>query len=169
MKDTREFSLDAAVRAVFPTLTLFMLVLVMAIPVRASLPVPTAPALPILALFFWLLYRPTAVPAVAAFAFGLFHDILTGAPLGIHAIVYVVAHAAITTQRRFFAGKSFTVLWLGFAGVVIGASALSWALGSLYHVTPLAPGDLGLQALSTICVYPVFAWVFLRFEPSDET
>ncbi len=169
MKDPKEFSLDIAVRAVFPTLTLFILVLIMAMPARASLSVPAAPWLPILALFFWLLYRPTAVPAVAAFAFGLFHDILIGAPLGAHAIVYVVAHAAITTQRRFFAGKSFTIVWLGFAGVVIGAAALSWALGSLYHLTLLAPGDLGLQALATICVYPVFAWIFLRCEASDET
>lgn len=167
MNEPREFSLDTAVRTVFPTATLFVLVLAMAIPVRVALPLPIAPALPVLALFFWLLYRPSAVPALAAFCFGLFHDILSGAPLGIHAIVYVVAHAAITTQRRFFVGKSFGVIWVGFAVVIVGSLALSWALASIYHATMLAPGDLVLQALVTICVYPFFAWLFLCCEASD--
>ena len=74
-----------------------------------------APALPLIAVFYWTLYRPDLMPPVAAFVIGLLQDILGGLPLGVSACVLVGVHAAVNTQRRFFIGKSFAVVWLGFA------------------------------------------------------
>lgn len=166
MKKLAELSFDAAVRAIFPSATILVLIVAMAVPIRSSVPFLTAPSLPLLALFFWLLYRPDTIPAVAAFGFGLLHDILSGSPFGVHAIGYVVAHAAVSTQRRFFFGKSFSIVWLGFAVVVMGTFFLTWGLASVYHGTVLSPGSSILQAISTICVYPAFAWLLAHCEPS---
>lgn len=81
---------------------------------------PVVPILPIIMVFHWSLYRPDLMPAAAVFVVGMLYDALIGAPIGLHAVVFVAVHAVVDTQRRFFVNKPFGIIWLGFAVVSAG-------------------------------------------------
>src|SRR6266511_776502 len=100
------------------------------------------------------------MPAWAAFVLGLLQDIFVGLPLGVSACVLIAVHAAVGTQRRFFVGKSFGVVWLGFAVMASAALALSWVLTCVYHGALLAPSVF--QTLITIGVFPILSRLLLR-------
>jgi rod shape-determining protein MreD len=102
------------------------------------------------------------MPAWAAFVLGLLQDSLVGLPLGVSACVLIAVHAAASTQRRFFVGKSFGVVWLGFAVVASLALALSWALTCIYYGALLAPDAVLFQTLITIGVFPILSRLLLR-------
>ncbi len=73
-----------------------------------SLPVPYAgsarPALVLMAVYYWAIYRPTLVPPFLCFAAGLLTDILSGMPLGLNALVLVIVQWIVRSQRRFLMG-----------------------------------------------------------------
>ncbi len=120
------------------------------------------PPLALMAVYYWSIYRPDLLPAVAAFAAGLLFDLLSGGPLGLFALVFVVVQAIAATQRRFFLGKVFPVEWLGFLLVTLGAFIVMWILGSIYIGGFVKLGSLAIQALLTISLYPVMTWILIR-------
>ncbi len=95
---------------------------------------------------------------------GLLQDTLTGMPIGVNALVFLGVYGVVLSQRRFFAGKSFAVVWLGFAVVAAGAALSSWILVSVYYVTLVAPRPVLFQYLMTLGVFPLLVWVFLRWQ-----
>jgi len=60
-------------------------------------------------------YAARLLPAVAAFALGLFQDLLTGAPLRSNALILVLTQWILRSQRRYLANRPFLLLWAGFA------------------------------------------------------
>jgi rod shape-determining protein MreD len=154
--------LDTFARHLLPcALTLAMLI-VGVVPLHIPAFESVAPSMPLIAVFYWSLYRPDLMPAWAAFVLGLLQDSFVGLPLGVSACVLIAVHAAASTQRRFFVGKSFGVVWLGFAVVASVALALSWVLTCIYYGALLAPGAVLFQALITIGVFPVLSRLLLR-------
>ncbi|MBI1326908.1 MAG: rod shape-determining protein MreD [Alphaproteobacteria bacterium] len=118
----------------------------------------------LIAVFYWMLYRPTLLPLWALFLCGLLLDTLLAAPLGLHAFLLVLAGWTVRRQRRFLFAQSFPVLLVAFTLLVIMSEALfagvSWVI---------RPGDIPAsgflmpyvwQGLSTILLYPVMVLVF---------
>ena len=101
------------------------------------------PTLALIAVYHWAIYRPNLLPLTAVFVIGLLQDILSGAPLGVYVLVFLTAYGAVLSQRRFLAGKSFLIYWLGFSITAFGAGIESWI-------------SLGL--------FPIVAWLFLRWQ-----
>ena len=120
------------------------------------------PPLALIAVYYWGIYRPDLLPAIAAFAIGLFHDVLSGGALGLYASIFLVVRAVMASQRRFFLGKPFYVEWWAF--MVVGAAAFltQWVLASLYVGAFVKPGPLAIQALLTITLYPVLTGLMIR-------
>ncbi|MDR3519088.1 MAG: rod shape-determining protein MreD [Azospirillaceae bacterium] len=154
--------LDQFGRNLMPLASTLLLVLLTMVPV--VLPGFTAimPAWGLMAVYYWVVFRPDLLPTSAAFAIGLLQDLLSGTPLGMNALVFVVVHWIVLTQRRFFVSTSFVVLWSGFALVVLIAMSVSWLSYSVLSLT-LAPLDAALfQALLSLTVFPVVAVLFIR-------
>jgi rod shape-determining protein MreD len=122
------------------------------------------PWLPLMAVYHWAIYRPELLPAYAVFIIGVLEDILTGLPIGVNALVLLLVYGGVLAQRRFFVGKPFYILWIGFGLVAAAAAAINWLLVSLWNVTILMPNALLFQFLTTVGLYPVLAWVFLRWQ-----
>lgn len=122
------------------------------------------PVLPLMAIYHWAIYRPRLMPSYAVFAIGLLQDVLTGVPLGVNALVFIGVNGIVLSQRRFFIGKSFAVVWLGFALVAAGAALASWILISIFNLVPIAPDAAFFQYLLTLGCFPFLAWVFLRWQ-----
>jgi rod shape-determining protein MreD len=122
------------------------------------------PWLPLMAVYHWAIYRPELLPAYAVFIIGVLEDILSGLPIGVNAVIFLLIYGGVLSQRRFFVGKSFNILWLCFALVASGASAANWLLVSLWNATMLMPHTLFFQFLTTVGLYPVLAWILMRWQ-----
>lgn len=166
MKASTWRKLDQLARQLVPFTSTFLLVMLGAVPLRVPHLQPISPALPLIAVFYWILYRPDLMPTVAAFVLGLTQDTLSGVPLGIHAAIFVLVHLAVTTQRRFFIGKSFAVLWLGFALVAGGAFFLIWLILTLFYLALPPPTPFALQMVVTIGCFPLLFWGLSRVQTS---
>lgn len=121
-----------------------------------------SPSLSLISVFHWSLYRPDLMPPWTAFALGLLQDVLLGAPLGVGACMLTAVHALVDTQRRFFIGKSFGVIWTGFAAVAVSAFILGWALTCAYHAVLLAPTAIVFEWLVTVGVFPMVSRLLVR-------
>jgi rod shape-determining protein MreD len=146
--------LDALARAMLPTATTALLMVLA--PVPPGLPgMVAAVALPCVC--FWSVFRPAAMPPPAAFGLGLLQDLLTAAPLGVGTLTLVAAHGVAARSRGVLARQSFLVMWLAFCGFAAVAAGLGWALQVVlaWQVPPLAPGMV--QAGLAIGLYPAVA------------
>ena len=99
--------LDRSVRLLAPFVVSAILVLLSAVPVYVSGYGQIAVDVGLVTVFYWAIYRPDLFPVVAAFALGLWQDILVGSPIGLHALTLLLANWAIVSQRTFFQGKAF--------------------------------------------------------------
>ncbi|MCP5364204.1 MAG: rod shape-determining protein MreD [Hyphomicrobiales bacterium] len=158
--------LDTLGRQLMPAVVTFSFLILSAVPLRLPPLDMAMPSLALIAIYFWTLYRPELMPAIVAFAFGLIEDIVTGAPLGVGAMVYVTVHAMVNSQRAFFAGKPFAVIWLGFALTIALAFTLGWLLVCLFYVSFVHGAGILLQGLITVSCLPFLWWVLARFHIS---
>ena len=156
--------LDAGIRNLCPFVTTVFLVLLNVMPL--PLPIPLAgsasPFLVLAAVFYWAIFRPDLLPSITVFLVGMLYDVLSGGPLGLGALLLLVAHAVVIRQRRFFYGKSFLVMWWGFIFVAAGFAIANWAAISVMAGRVVGPAPGVVQFLLTIAFYPCLTWVLLR-------
>jgi rod shape-determining protein MreD len=162
MKPSIWRKLDTLARQLMPCAMTLAMLIAGVVPLHIPAFESVAPAMPLIAVFYWSLHRPDLMPAWAAFVLGLLQDIFAGLPLGVSACALIAVHAAVNTQRRFFVGKSFGVVWLGFTVVASAAVALSWVLTCVSCGALLAPEAALFQSLITIGVFPILSRVLLR-------
>lgn len=156
--------LDGLARRMTPLALTLILVVVNVVPMHIPGLARVVPLLPLMAVYHWAIYRPKLMPALAVFVVGVLQDTLTGTPIGVYAVVFLSVYGVVMSQRRFLVGKSFAIVWLGFALVAAGALAESWILVSLFNVT-LADGTaVAFQYFTTLGFFPVLAYVFLRWQ-----
>ena len=84
-----------------------------------------------------------------------------GLPIGLNAFILLVLYGIVVSQRRYFFGKSFGVLWWGFATVAVVIGALEWAMMSILSATVLSVMPIVVEQLTTAALYPVVAYVFV--------
>jgi rod shape-determining protein MreD len=118
------------------------------------------PMVGLIAVYYWTVHRPDLMPASGAFAIGLVTDLVSGAPLGLDALVLTLAHWVTRANRRALLGESFALVWLGFLAVAAGAGAAYWLAASLFWTAILPPRALVAQLVVTVAVYPLAAQLF---------
>ena len=135
-------------------------------PVRLWLPEVSfvVPTLALMAVYYWGLHRADLLPAPAIFVVGFLQDILSGGPLGMNTVIFLAVYGICVSQRRFFYGKSFLVVWWGFMVVAAGALILEWVFTSVLVETVISPRPAYFKYLITIALYPVIAWLFARVQ-----
>ncbi len=154
--------LDRYARNLTPLTLSIALVVLSAMPLRIPDFGPISPNVGLIAAYYWGIYRPDLFPAPAAFAVGLWQDVLVGTPLGMNALVLLAIHWFILGQRRFFQGKSFAVVWWAFAMVATAAAVLLWLIAMAYHGRLLEAAPAAFQGALTVALFPFLTWVFAR-------
>lgn len=164
MKQSFWQRLDAVARSITPFLLTLVLVVLAQVPLHIPGFAEVAPVLPLMAVYHWAIYRPDLLPAVAVFAAGLLHDALSGMPFGVNAAVFVLVHMAVMSQQTFFQGRSFLIIWLGFALVAGGAVVLTWVLNALFFAAIASIEAALVQYLVTVGAFPALAWLLARWQ-----
>jgi rod shape-determining protein MreD len=154
--------LDRAGRNLAPFAVTVLLVLVGMMPVRIPYFVAVTPLLVLTSVYYWTIHRPDLLRPAVMFGIGLLQDILTGAPLGLNALVLLAAHGIVVTQRRFFLASTFALMWFGFTLVAVGAGFLEWAIVSVFNATLMRVDAVVAQTVLTLALFPLMAAVFIR-------
>ena len=147
-------------KAAAPTLLGLMGVIVLALPIRLFEGFAPTPLIPLVVVFFWSVYGPDYLPPASVFVIGLLQDLLTGGPLGLWAVVYLVTQFVVLSQRSYFLGREQKVVWIGFAVVAVGASMILWLVMSLMSGALLPFFALTAQMAATVLIYPLFGMAF---------
>lgn len=155
MSSALALKIEGAARAAVPAGLTVALMLLGSIPLKGVHVQVLEPVLALASIYYWTLYRPDLMPAPLVFALGLLYDVLSGAPVGAHAAMLVLAHGILSRQRRFLIDKTFILNWVGFAVVASGGCILVWLATSIFYAGPVDPWGLLFQTLMTAVSYPL--------------
>ena len=164
MKSISWSRLDIIARSLTPFGFTLLLVMINVLPLQLPGMSRVMPLLPLMSIYSWAVHRPDLMPAYGVFVIGLFQDILIGTPIGIHVLTYLLVYGTVVWQRRFLAGHSFAVIWVGFLLIAAGASLISWVLISLYYFVFIQPEALVYQYLLSAGGFPLLSWLFMRWQ-----
>ena len=154
--------LDKTGRNLAPFAVTVMLVLIGLVPVPLPGYAPVAPYLTAIAVYYWAIHRPDLMRPGTSFLIGLLQDLLTGGPLGVNALLLVMVHWTVMTQRRVLQASTFTMMWLGFALVMLGVACIQWLAFSVLSAAVLPFNPALFQALLTMAFFPAVAWLLIR-------
>jgi rod shape-determining protein MreD len=156
--------LDRSLKQALPVVLTALVVLLSVIP----LPIPEyamlAPNVVLICVFYWIVHRPDLFPAWGAFLIGLLDDSLSGAPLGLNALVLLLVHYAIVAQHKFFRGKAFWLIWIAFAVLAAGAALVTAIVAYAVARLSVPIGLFATQLALTVAVYPAVAAVLGRVQ-----
>ena len=107
-------------------------------------------------IYYWSVFRPSAMPAVLAFVCGIIIDLLIGSTVGVNAFILVAFRWLVSSQGVFLAGQQFIAQWLVYIIVTILGQAAEWGLYSLFSQTliPIYPVVLGV--FFAVALFPLF-------------
>lgn len=164
MRPTVWQRLDIMARHMAPLVaTLALLLLSVSLPHVIGL-TPIGPMLPLVAVYYWAIYRPDLMGHGSVFLIGVAQDLLSGTPPGVGALVLLLTHAAVIGQHRFFNARPFAVTWWAFALVAAGAILVNWLAVSLVYGQLVDAKAAVYAYLMTVAVYPVVGWVLARVQ-----
>lgn len=159
MMDAPEFwrGLDRAARHALPAAAIVVVMVLLALPLL----LPAAPelraAFVVASVFFWTLYRPTALPAPVVALLGVLLGLLGDAPLGLWAVLLLLEQAAIDALRRLLLRQGFMIVWLTFSGFAVAMATLEWTCRAALDLTLLPAGPILLQGAIAVLIYPLLA------------
>ena len=153
--------LDYVARHATPFLITVALVIITQVPLRLPDIAPVTLALGLISVYYWALHQPDMLPATAVFVIGLLQDMLAGTPIGLGAFSLLAAYGIVVSQRRFFHGKSFLVVWWGFAMTATAVGLLRWLMVSMIQGQLVLFGPTLIEFLLTVTLYPVFGYLFV--------
>lgn len=156
--------IDTITRHSLPALIMLFLVVLNMVPLHIPGIARIMPVLPLIAVYHWSVYRPALLPPAVVFCIGLLHDVLSGAPIGVNALVYLTVYGIVESQQRFLVGKSFAVVWLGFGIVSMIATIEAWLLVSILSSAVVEPNAALFQFILNFGCFPLMAWLFLRYQ-----
>jgi len=142
-----------------PILTTIIAALVAILPLQIPGYAALTPALALMAVYHWTLYRPDLLPSYALFGIGLGEDLLTGSLVGVGALTLLVTRAVVLRSRRHFVGRTFPAVWAGFTLVGGGMMLGLWALHCLLESSLINPRNTIFRLVLTIAVFPAASFL----------
>ena len=165
MKGSPLQRVEQRLRHALPFVATLFLILLVATPTRLPGFASIAPQLPLVAIYYWAIYRPDLLRPWAGFVLGAIGDMIGGTPLGVSSLVFLAVQGVAGSQRRIL-GRSFLMAWWGFALTAAGSMIIEWTMSSLVMVKILPARAVAFQYLMTLTIYPLLAWAFARAQVS---
>ena len=137
----------------FALLIILFLLSVTAIPLPRIGPVK--PALLLIAIYYWSIYRPTLTPPALCFSAGLLLDVMTSLPLGVNAVVLTLVQWVVRDQRKFLMGQAYITIWGVFALVAFLSGFIQWGLYGLKDMAWAPTTPVLVSVAATIFLFPV--------------
>ncbi|MCE3232201.1 MAG: rod shape-determining protein MreD [Rickettsiaceae bacterium] len=117
------------------------------------------PAIDVMLIFYFSLQKPQVVPTWFVFSLGLLKDIISGEPLGVNALSYLILRGLVV-YRTDFLRRSFVFVWQGFCVFAALVIIFKWLVFSFVYDSALGINAACMQFLLTVLLYPFFHSVF---------
>ncbi len=166
MSEPIQRAVDRAVRRSFPMATAVVASLAGLIDVPAAEYSRIAPAFTLIAVYCWSVWRPDLLPLSGVFLIGLFEDLLRGLPLGLTALMLLVAAGFVQNQRAYIFGRSNPFLWLVFGLLIVAWMTVEWLAMSILLGQILDPEAAAFRYAATFGLLPVGAALLLAVQRS---
>jgi rod shape-determining protein MreD len=118
------------------------------------------PLLPLIPVFYWGRAHTSEIPYWFAFIIGISSDALSGTPLGLSALLYLLFLFILHAQGKYLHKEGFIIIWGYFIILLATTSMLGWVFmsftGNQFHAALPA----FLQWLLTSACYPIFHKLF---------
>ncbi|MDX1738908.1 MAG: rod shape-determining protein MreD, partial [Alphaproteobacteria bacterium] len=147
--------LDNIARSALPLLITIIAIFLGIIPLHLDNAEAIKPMFVLACVYYWTIYRPDLFPLLLVFVLGVFQDLLQDAPVGISSFVYLIISFLVGTQRRFFHGKTFGIVWWGFMICAVLAVMLSWLVFCMIAQSLLSPEPFVFRYLMSIAGFPI--------------
>jgi len=149
--------LDIAARWSFPSCVTVIIMLATEMPLGIPSQAALLPAVCVISVWFWSLFRPASLPPPAVFVIGLLLDLRGYLPLGVGVLTVLTVHGVALRWRRALAEQGFLTVWIAFLPIAIGSAAMIWVLTTVltFRLLPVIP-TVFLAAI-TVALYPVVA------------
>jgi rod shape-determining protein MreD len=145
-----------------PILTTIIAAILAILPLRIPGYAALTPALALMAVYHWTIYRPDLLPALALFAIGIGEDLLAGSLVGIGPLTLLVTRAVVLHSRRHFVGRPFPFVWAGFTLVAGGTLLGLWALHCLLEFSLINPRNTVFRMVLPIAAFPAASFLLGR-------
>jgi len=152
-------------RGALPFATVFCLLCIDLAPLPSAAPTTIAPVLWICGIFYWTVHRPDLLGHGLVLLLTLVLDATAGLPLGLTALALFATRLALLAPPRFFAGRSFLVLWACFAVATTLLLGLRWLLAGLYWQHLFAFRPTAFEILLTVAAYPLVSLLLATLLP----
>ena len=148
----------AGLHYLVPPVTLLVLMLVSVVPLSFIHQMRSAPFIVIMAIYFWSIHKPEALPLLLLFTLGMVNDLLAGDPLvGMSALIFVGVGWGIGRRTSFFRAQNFLTLWFGFSLIAVVIIIVQTLL-SLVFLSSSPPLAACLMSLAlNVMLYPFVA------------
>lgn len=157
--------LDELWRSALPFASILLLVCIDLAPLPSAAPTAIAPLLCLCGIFYWSVHRPDLLGNGLMLVLTLLLDATAGMPLGLTALAYFATRLAFLAPPRFFAGRSFLVLWACFAAATVLLLSLRWLFAGLYWQHLFAFRPTAFEMLLTIAAYPMISLALTALLP----
>lgn len=149
--------------------TVLLALIVQAAPTKLVDGVNIMPTWPLMAVFLWSGLRPHFMPPIAVFAIGLTQDLLTGAPMGVWALSYLISIAVFRFRGEDGMPRDLPPIFARFAGALLLSHTIAYVAGSLALGQMADMRPLIVEATATILMFPLLAWFTLKNRRSRST
>ncbi len=154
---------NSGIARMLPIATTVAAVLLAVLPVRIPGYATLTPAFALMAVYHWTIYRPDLLPPAGLFVVGFAEDLLTGGPVGVNALLLLLARAAVLRQRRhFIINRTFPFVWSGFTLLTITAMFGLWTLHCLLQLSLSGFRAAVFRTVLTIAIFPAASFVLGR-------
>ncbi|MEL6374133.1 MAG: hypothetical protein AAFR04_09210 [Pseudomonadota bacterium] len=117
------------------------------------------PLLPIIAIHYWSVRATRWMPFWFVFLAGLTIDVLTHGPLGLWALIYLIAAGLAVRFNGALLNRTAVGGWIVFALTMLATAVAQWGVISVYFLRPFEAGPLLIATLGAIIAYPLIAGV----------
>ena len=111
------------------------------------------PALDLMAIYYWCMYKPQLLGNGYLCALGFLKDLLTGVSLGINALTNLIIRMLIVRKEDNFE-HTFYLIWIGFAIIVMVSLTIKWLLFSFLAEQWLSVNMAIKQFIVSVLMYP---------------
>jgi len=149
---------ERGLRGLLPVITTLLLLLLMQLQYRLAFLDNLFPFLSLIAVYYWCIFKPGLMPVSLVFLLGLLQDILSGGPLGMTALLFILVRIFVIRQGRRFLEREFLFNWLGFIMVSLAFGLATWVIASLYLKEMQNIWNVLGQSIMTIALFPLVVW-----------
>ncbi len=155
MSEDIDENITSLFQRILPLATSVLLLMISYIPLDFSLFNNIRPAIGIICVYFWVIYRPDLFNLWSVYFLGLLDDIISASPFGSNILALLVLYVLINNSSRFINAKPFIVTWYWFALLSLLTMLARWLVVSVYYSQFLPLTILSFSYLVTAAAYPL--------------